>query len=246
MKRTTEQSAEVSFDALLAMAVTENARREQAALPDEDWLERRYPDTGRWDRRLRGREERRAPRPGPAPVQGRVTLRKLLLAMVIVAGMVGGALTVSAELYRAVFQGQREFLPIEMQLTYEVEGQPRAALPAGYADHYIPDGFTLDEAASIDKEWKFFHNYQCEEEEKYYSVDCIVIPESGFKAQYDNEHTVWTTTDWNGVELTLGINSSNISDATIYYLFWEKDGIHHAVDSNFNLEETLKIAENIY
>ena len=35
----------------------------------------------------------------------------------------------------------QKFLPIEMQLTYQVDGEPLERLPDGYSDHYVPDGF---------------------------------------------------------------------------------------------------------
>lgn len=236
MKTTPEPSAEVSFDALLAMAVTENARREQAALPGPARLQALYPDTSRWDARL---QRRQAP-------HGRLPLRRLAQAALVMVFLFCGAMAVSAEVRGTVYSVVKRFLPIEVQVSYEVEGQPRTALPAGYTDHYRPEGFVLDEVNRIDNEWEIFHNYLNMEEEKFYSVFCIVIPESGFKSQYDNEHTVWTTMQLNGVSATLGINTSNISDNTIYYLLWEKDGIHHAVESNFDLNETIKIAEGIY
>ena len=33
------------------------------------------------------------------------------------------------------------FLPVEMYLTYQVDGEPLEQLPNGYSDHYVPDGF---------------------------------------------------------------------------------------------------------
>ncbi len=38
----------------------------------------------------------------------------------------------------------QKFLPIEMQLTYQVDGEPLEQLPNGYSDHYVPDGFERD------------------------------------------------------------------------------------------------------
>jgi len=36
------------------------------------------------------------------------------------------------------------FLPVEMYLTYQVDGEPLEQLPNGYSDHYVPDGFVRD------------------------------------------------------------------------------------------------------
>ena len=35
-------------------------------------------------------------------------------------------------------------LPVEMYLTYQVDGEPLEQLPNGYSDHYVPDGFVRD------------------------------------------------------------------------------------------------------
>ena len=36
------------------------------------------------------------------------------------------------------------FLPVEMYLTYQVDGEPLEQLPNGYSDHYVPDDFVRD------------------------------------------------------------------------------------------------------
>ena len=38
----------------------------------------------------------------------------------------------------------QKFLPVEMYLTYQVDGEPLEQLPNGYSDHYVPDGFVRD------------------------------------------------------------------------------------------------------
>ena len=36
-----------------------------------------------------------------------------------------------------------------MQLTYQVDGEPLEWLPDGYSDHYVPNGFEMDDAHAI-------------------------------------------------------------------------------------------------
>ena len=49
-----------------------------------------------------------------------------------------------------------KFLPIEMQLTYQVDGEPLEWLPDGYSDHYVPNGFEMDDVQKILSEQKNF------------------------------------------------------------------------------------------
>ena len=44
-----------------------------------------------------------------------------------------GALAVSADFRRAVYTMIQKFLPIEMQLTYQMDGEPLEQLPNGYS-----------------------------------------------------------------------------------------------------------------
>ena len=50
----------------------------------------------------------------------------------------------------------QKFLPIEMQLTYQVDGEPLERLPDGYSDHYVPDGFEMDNAQKFERAENFF------------------------------------------------------------------------------------------
>ena len=70
-----------------------------------------------------------------------------------------GALAVSADFRRAVYTMIQKFLPIEMQLTYQVDGEPLEWLPDGYSDHYVPNGFEMDDVQKFERAENFLHVY---------------------------------------------------------------------------------------
>ena len=49
------------------------------------------------------------------------------------------------------------FLPVEMYLTYQVDGEPLEQLPNGYSDHYVPDGFERDREQEFERAENFLH-----------------------------------------------------------------------------------------
>lgn len=247
-------NAVVSFDALLTLALQEQTRRELAALPDAEALQTLYPDTAGWDKRLRRalaerhKLERKAAR--SAPRVRWMPLRRLVTVAVVLVLVLAGALATSAEVRYAVRHAVLQWTDIDLRLTYDTEGTPAPGdltLPQGYADHYVPEGFVLDEGNSYDMEEEFFHGYdRTVNGEKYsYSVTCYVIRPGGQIESFDSEHTVYEMIQVNGIEATLG-TSSNYDGSTSYYLFWEDNGIHHTVHGNLAKEEILKIAEAIY
>ena len=127
------ERTEISFDAALMMALRADAQKELDELPTPAQLKERYPDTSRWDARLKAALHKRCP----------VLKRVLVVAMTLVI-LTLGALAVSADFRKAVYTMIQKFLPIEMQLTYQVDGEPLEQLPNGYSDHYVPDGFERD------------------------------------------------------------------------------------------------------
>ena len=86
-----------------------------------------------------------------------------------------GALAVSADFRKAVYTMIQKFLPIEMQLTYQVDGEPLERLPDGYSDHYVPDGFEMDDAQKFERAENFLHVYSSKETEESYTVRCSII-----------------------------------------------------------------------
>ena len=132
------EQTEVSFDTALMMALHADAQKELNELPTPAQLKERYPDTSRWDARLQAALHKRRP-----------VLKRVLIAALTLVILTLGALTVSANFRNAVYTMIQKFLPIEMQLTYQVDGEPLERLPDGYSDHYVPDGFEMDDAHAI-------------------------------------------------------------------------------------------------
>ena len=127
------ERTEISFDAALMMALRADAQKELDELPTPAQLKERYPDTSRWDARLKAALHKRRP-----------VLKRVLVAAMTLVILTLGALAVSADFRKAVYTMIQKFLPIEMQLTYQVDGEPLEQLPNGYSDHYVPDGFERD------------------------------------------------------------------------------------------------------
>ena len=134
--------------------------------------------------------------------------------------------------------------PIEMQLTYQVDGEPLEQLPNGYSDHYVPDGFERDYEQGYDNEISFLHAYvDANDKSIFYYVDCSVIQDYGQIETFDNEHTVYERIKVGTADATLGTNNSG--GRTGYVLVWEKDGISHTIIGKISREELLRIAESI-
>ena len=104
------EQTEVSFDAALMMALRADAQKELDELPTPAQLKERYPDTSRWDARLQAALHKRRP-----------VLKRVLVAALTLVILTLGALAVSADFRKAVYTMIQKFLPIEMQLTYQVD-----------------------------------------------------------------------------------------------------------------------------
>ena len=148
------ERTEVSFDAALMMALRADAQKELDELPSPAQLKERYPDTSRWDARLQAALHKRRP-----------VLKRVLIAVLTLVILTLGALAVSAEFRRAVYTMIQKFLPIEMQLTYQVDGEPLEWLPDGYSDHYVPNGFEMDDVQKFERAENFLHVYSSKETE---------------------------------------------------------------------------------
>ena len=138
------ERTEVSFDAALMMALRADAQKELDELPSPAQLMERYPDTFRWDARLKAALHKRRP-----------MLKRVLVAALTLVILTLGALAVSADFRKTVYTMIQKFLPIEMQLTYQVDGEPLEQLPNGYSDHYVPDDFERDYEQGYDNEISF-------------------------------------------------------------------------------------------
>ena len=226
------ERAEVSFDAALMMALRADAQKELDELPSPAQLKERYPDTSRWDARLQAALHKHR------PVQKRVLVAAMTLVILTL-----GALAVSADFRKAVYTMIQKFLPIEMQLTYQVDGEPLEQIPNGYSDHYVPDGFERDYEQGYDDAQAFLHVYSSKKSSIGYTVQCSVI-QPGNQALFDNEHTTYKIVKIGDVDASLGTSTVE-SGISVYILNWEQDGIAHMIMGNIPMDEVFKIAESI-
>ena len=199
------ERTEVSFDAALMMALRADAQKELDELPTPAQLKERYPDTSRWDARLQAALHKRRP-----------MLKRVLVAALTLVILTLGALAVSADFRKTVYTMIQKFLPIEMQVTYKVEGEPLEQLPDAYSEHYVQVGFWRDYTQGYDK-----------------------------KETFDNEHTVYTTVKIGDKEATLG-TSEIPGQVTCYILVWEDAGVSCTIMGDGSLDELMKVAESIY
>ena len=219
------ERTEVSFDAALMMALRADAQKELDELPTPAQLKERYPDTSRWDARLKAALHKRRP-----------MLKRVLVAAMTLVILTLGALAVSADFRKAVYTMIQKFLPIEMQLTYQVDGEPLEQLPNGYSDHYVLDGFVQAE--------NFLHVYSSKESGKGYTVRCSII-QPGQQSSFDNEHTTYENVKVGDADATLGTSASENGD-TVYILSWEQGGVSNTIMGNISRDEIMKIAENVF
>ena len=215
------ERTEVSFDVALMMALRADAQKELDELPTSAQLKERYPDTSRWDARLKAALHKRRP----------VTLVILTLC----------ALAVSADFRKAVYTMIQKFLPIEMQLTYQVDGEPLEQLPNGYSDHYVPDGFERDYEQGYDDAQAFLHVYTDIMTNDFYTVSCAIVQNQNQKELFDNEHTKYRKVKMGDVEALLGEDKN-----TGYYLVWEDEGITHTIIGRISIRELMLVAQKIY
>ena len=223
---------EVSFDAALMMALRADAQKELDELPTPAQLKERYPDTSRWDARLKAALHKRRP-----------VLKRVLVAAMTLVILTLGALAVSADFRKTVYTMIQKFLPIEMQLTYQVDGEPLEQLPNGYSDHYVPDGFERDYEQGYDDAQAFLYVYSSKKSSIGYTVQCSVI-QPGNQALFDNEHTTYKIVKIGDVDASLGTSTVE-SGISVYILNWEQDGIAHMIMGNIPMDEVFKIAESI-
>ena len=171
-------------------------------------------------------------------------LKRVLVAALTLIILTFGALAVSADFRKAVYTMIQKFLPIEMQLTYQVDGEPLERLPDGYSDHYVPDGFEMDDAQKFERAENFLHVYSSKETEESYTVRCSII-QPGQQSLFDNEHTVYETVKVGEADATLETSASENGD-TVYILSWEQGGVSNTIMGNISRDEIMKIAENVF
>ena len=212
------ERTEVSFDAALMMALRADAQKELDELPTPAQLKERYPDTSRWDARLKAALHKRRP-----------VLKRVLVAAMTLVILTLGALAVSADFRKAV---------------YQVDGEPLEQLPNGYSDYYVPDGFERDREQEFERAENFLHVYSSKESGKGYTVRCSII-QPGQQSSFDNEHTTYENVKVGDADATLGTSASENGD-TVYILSWEQGGVSNTIMGNISRDEIMKIAENVF
>ena len=227
------ERAEISFDAALMMALRADAQKELDELPSPAQLKERYPDTSRWDARLQAALHKHRP-----------VLKRVLITVLTLVILTLGALAVSADFRRAVYTMIQKFLPIELQLTYQVDGEPLERLPDGYSDHYVPDGFERDREQEFESAENFLHVHSSKGSGKGYTVRCSII-QPGQQSSFDNEHTTYENVKVGDADATLGTSVEKNGD-TVYILSWEQRGISNTIMGNISQDEIARIAENIF
>lgn len=233
----------LAFDAALALALEACARQEQAALPDEAELRRLYPNLRRCDRRLRralADRRRKAARPRRA-----WPLRRVAVVAVACALLFAGALAPQADLFGALYTAILQPDGRDYALRYTWEGEPAAALPADCGPAYQPSGYEADRDAALTTETEYVRRYTraaAGRDTRWYTVRLAVIT-ADTREGYDGRGSVYTTLDIAGRTVQLGIQSDVWGD-TVFTLFWEAAGIHHAVQGNAPLTELIRVAES--
>ena len=134
--------------------------------------------------------------------------------------------------------------PIEMQLTYQVDGEPLEQLPNGYSDHYVPDGYERDREQEFERAENFLHVYSSKESGKGYTVRCSII-QPGQQSSFDNEHTTYENVKVGDADATLGTSVGENGD-TVYILSWERGGVSNTIMGNISRDEIVRIAENVF
>ena len=219
------EQTNISFEAALMIALRADAQKELDTLPTPEQLEELYPDTSQWDERMAVALRRKKHRP---------MLKRVLVAALTLVVLTLGALAVSADFRKAVYTMIQKFLPIEMQLTYQVDGEPLERLP---------DGFEMDDAQKFERAENFLHVYSSKETAESYTVRCSII-QPGQQSLFDNEHTVYETVKVGESDGVLG-TSTDEHGKNVYTLSWEHRGITHTVMGNIPYDEIMKIAESI-
>lgn len=229
------EQTNISFEAALMIALRADAQKELDTLPTPEQLEELYPDTSQWDERMAVALRRKKHRP---------MLKRVLVAALTLVVLTLGALAVSADFRKAVYTMIQKFLPIEMQLTYQVDGEPLERLPDGYSAHYVPDGFERDREQEFERAENFLHVYSSKESGKGYTVRCSII-QLGQQSSFDNEHTTYENVKVGDADATLGTSVGENGD-TVYILSWERGGVSNTIMGNISRDEIMKIAENVF
>ncbi len=249
------QQTQIPFEELLARAAAESCRRRRESLPPEEVLQgahdfsaldrRMTPWLKQLDREHGGKTAAREHGQEAAPRRRSLrTLRRIALVAALLAALLMGVLTVSAELRAYVKNIVFEWTDHNVGIGYEVEGALLTELPEGYGPHYIPEEYVYDEEASFVDQSRFSFVYRSKNDEgKKLMIDGC-ISENASMVWADNEHISYEWVTVNDVPAYLG----TFIERDGYTLDWAKEGVENSIyfETDLPINELYKIAQNIY
>lgn len=237
-----ELSEEV-FDALLRRALIEDLQREMDELEKDESLHQPYPFSKRFQRRMdRFFRKEVYHKPNPALL----VLRKVAVFAVclLAAGFIAmiSIPSVRASIRTLFIQTYDDHITFSRTNPNAVStpAEPYAVFD-GYEVQYLPEGYEVVEwNPEKDKcTGRFFNPIEDNGEIKFYAyeADLWFGPPSA-----DSEHSKLTDQDVNGHE---GYRFEAIDDEGVNKIMWLDENYCFEVFSLINIDELLKIAENI-
>lgn len=226
-----KNDSRIAFDAALLLALQRDAEQEIMALPKPAELKQQYPDTEKWDLRLKNALNRRKRR----------VWKNVFAMAAVVAMLFAGALAVNADFRKATYKMIRNFKKEMLEIVYQVESETMENLPDGYGEQYIPDGFELVD--SYEDPRAVVHTYKDEESGRNCIVVYEVIQEAGQLFTFGTKNSDYSVEWRNGMEF---LQEEYEEDGyRSYTLFWESSGIAHTVMGEMEIDELYRIAESI-
>lgn len=243
-----DKNVYVSFDAALHFALEEGYRQEIAELPSNDELKKLYPDTSKWDEKILPaalKALKASPHKKTHKRRSMKVLKAVFISVVLLLSIFACTMLVSAEARQTLVNTIMGWANDGKGLTirFIMEGTPRTHLPEGYGEHYIPEGFVLDDSISVDSDYDYFHVYNNPE-----GLDIAIkvhIAENASAVVVDAEYTTYRQITFNDTTYYLG-EFTDVMGRSGCRVLWLKDGIEHCVDGYVDLTETLKIVESFY
>lgn len=247
------QQTQIPFEELLARAAAESCRRRRESLPPEEVLQgahdfsaldrRMAPWLKQLDREHGGETAAREHGQEAAPRRRSLrTLRRIALVAALLAALLMGVLTVSAELRAYVKEVIVQWGERNMTLQYEVDGHQLTELPEGYGPHYIPEGFEYVSEESYEYAEAFEKYY--ENEDGYFIMVTVNTANNMSGISTDTEHITYQEISFGDGDAYFG----TFKDGVGAVMYWFADGMEHELYINAYLPESevYTIAENIY
>ena len=232
-----------SLQELIRWALAEQTDREIDALPTPAELDEMFPDTAHFRRRVfdavkaQEKAEKRAKR-RILPI-----VKRTLLVAAVLAALLFGTLMTNASVRSAVINTIFEWTGRDVGISFQIEGQPPAALPEDYGPHYIPEGFEYQEDASWRNEGGLVYTYKTSDL-RFLNIQ-ICVGTNSFTYRIDNENAIYEKITFNGATAYLASNYAN-GEQESHGMLWYKNGMEHFIYGTINLSELFEIAEKIY